>query len=172
MSSQSAPSRPYREPPRIAPPPRPPVAGVTLGALGCALLFAFTTRKLDVAEKLRGDAPGIEPRVMTLTGEVRRFNPQQAVYHLSDAQHTPWEIQLTSSQMERYRYGDELAVRCLDDERECFVRDSVFINDGNMGFDRGLQKIELAGLGLCVVAIIRRVVRWRRAVKVLLPPRA
>lgn len=169
MSSPSAPTQPYREPPRIVPPPRPPVLGPLAWAVGCALLFAFTSNKLDVAEKLRGDAPGIDPRVMTLTGEVRRFNPQQAVYRLVDAQGVTWEIQLTSSQMERYRYGDELTVRCLDDERECYLRDCIYVNDGNMGFDRGLQKIELAGLAFCLFAMARRVVRWRQAVKLYLP---
>lgn len=166
------PAAPYRAPQPLALPPRPPLAGLATTAIVCALLAAFTTSKLDTMARLRGDAPGIAPRAMVLVGERRRFSPHQAEYDLvapDDGAHTPWTIQLTSTQMRDRRYGDELRVRCLDDSRECYLRDSVYVNDGNVQFDHGLQVIELAGLACCLAVMARRLVRWRMLLRVLRP---
>lgn len=158
---------PYREAPPSPPPPRPPLAGLALVALVCALLLRFTTNKLDEMIRLRGEAPGLPPRAMTLVRELRRYNGDQAVYQLSDAHGGLWEIQRSSRQMarDRLRYGDVITVRCLDAERACYLRDSVYVNDGNVSFDRTLQALELAGL-LCSLGVLaRRVARWRRSLR-------
>lgn len=140
------------------------LAGV---ALACALLLRFTTSKLDEMMLLRGDAPGLAPRAMTLVRELRRFNGDQALYQLTDAQGSLWEIQRSSGQMarDRLRYGDVITVRCLDAERACYLRDSVYVSDGNVSFDRTLQALELAGLLVSLGVLARRVVEWRRALR-------
>lgn len=155
---------PYRAPPPLPPPPRPPLGGWIAGAALCAMLAAFTTHKLAVMTRLRGEADGAPRRFLTLQREARRFHAHQAVYHLYDAnapERAPWEIQLTSAQVSRYRYGDAVAVRCLDDARECFVHDSVYIDDGNMAFDRHLRVLELGGLFVCAMVVTRRLWSWR-----------
>lgn len=141
-----------------------------IGAVLCASLLWFTTSKIATMLQLRGDDPGIAPRTMVLTRELRRFNPAQAEYELRDPAGTRWTIQLTATQMYDRRYGDTMRVRCLDDERECFIRDSVFVNDGNLSFDHTLQIIDIVGLLACLAAMARRVVRWRRAKQVFAPP--
>lgn len=157
---------PYRAPLPLPPPPRPPLGGWIAGAVLCAALAAFTTHKLAVMSRLRGEADGAPRRFLTLQREARRFNAHQAVYHLYDPdapERAPWEIQLTSAQVSRYRYGDTIAVRCLDDARECFVHDSVYIDDGNMAFDHRLRVMELGGLLVCASVVARRVRSWRAA---------
>ncbi len=162
--------RPYREPwrPPTPPPTRPPWMMLALVTLGCAWLLGFTTHKLATMAKLRGDTPGIAERAMVLDGEFRRFNAFNAEYTLRDPHSEnpePWRIQLTAAQMVPLRFGDTLRVRCVDDERQCYLRGSVYIDDGNLGFDHGLQRIELAGLAGCVAVLLRRLVRWRLAVR-------
>lgn len=166
------PGAPYRSPQPLARPPRPPLAALGATALLLSFLGAFTTSKLETMAMLRGDAPGIAPRDMQLVGERRRFTPYQAEYDLvapDDPTRAVWTIQLTSTQMRERRYGDVLRVRCLDDERACYLRDSVYVNDGNVQFDRTLRVIELAILAVCVAVLARRIVRWRAALRVLRP---
>ena len=143
------------------------MVGLACVALACALLLRFTTNKLDAMMRLRGEAPGLPPRAMTLVRELRRFNRDQALYQLADAQGGLWEIQRTSAQMarDRLRYGDVITVRCLDAERACYLRDSVYVSDGNVSFDRMLRSLELAGLLVSLGVLTRRVVKWRRALR-------
>ncbi len=167
MGRSPAATGPYREAPPSPPPPRPPLLGVAGVALVCALLLRFTTNKLDDMARLRGEAPGLPPRAMTLVRELRRFNGGAAVYQLADERGGLWEIQRSARQMarDRLRYGDVITVRCLDAERACYLRDSVYVSDGNVSFDRTLQALELAGL-LCSLGVLaRRVARWRRALR-------
>ncbi len=168
----TVPAAPYRAPQPLALPPRPPLAGLATATVVCALLAAYTTSKLDTMARLRGDVPGIAPRTMVLVGLRRRFSPHQAEYDLvatDDRARGAWTIQLTSTQMRDRRYGDALRVRCLDDDRACYLRDSVYVSDGNVQFDHGLRVIELAGLAVCLTVMARRIVRWRMLLRVLRP---
>lgn len=156
------PQTPYREP--WQPSPQRPVLALPLVlALGCACLGLFTGNKLLTAAQLRGDLPGISQRAMRFGPALRRFSPDQAMYALDDPSDTQggWTIQLTAAQTESLRVGDTLVVRCTDD-RECYVRDSIFINDDNMRFDLGLLALELAGALACAGVALRNWLAWRR----------
>ncbi len=133
--------------------------------VGCALLCAFTTGKLTEMSRLRGESPGAPERVMTVEREVRRFNPSLAEYELNDARHGVWRIQLTQTQIERVRYREPVTVRCLEDERECFVPDSIYVDDGNLGFDRALRMLEVFGLFAAALRIVWRLRAWRRELR-------
>ena len=153
---------PYRERWRG---PRPAFPNVILAALvflGCAALSVFTTEKLATMARLRGFTPGAPERVMTVERVRRTFNPAMAEYDLADERHGTWKIQLTQAQIERIRYQTPVFVRCLEDERECFVPDSVYISDGNFGFDRLLRAMEIFGLLAAALRITWRLRGWRR----------
>lgn len=166
-------SRPYRAPQALPRPPFPrgAVAVLGLAALGCGALWAFTEAKLGTMARLRGDAPGIAPRAMVLGAVRRRFSPHQAEYWLDEAgpPRRQWVIQLTASQASSLREGDTLVVRCLDDEGACYRRDSIYVDDGNMAFDRVLRRIERAGLAVSLLALVRRLRAWRAARAVMTP---
>ena len=152
---------PYRERGRG---PRPAAPVVTVAALVfalCAALTAFTSHKLAVMARLRGWSPGAPSRVMRVVGVRRRFNASAAEYNLLDGAGGEWAMQLTRAQIERIGFHEPVVVRCLDAERECFVPDSVYIDEGNFGFDRTLLAMEVFGLLASGLLLAWRVRRWR-----------
>jgi hypothetical protein len=156
---------PYRERWRGPRPAFPNVILAVLVFLGCAALCAFTTGKLATMARLRGFTPGAPERVMTVERVRRTFNRSMAEYELVDEQRGTWGIQLTRAQIARIRYQTPVFVRCLEDERECFVPDSVYISDGNFGFDRLLRALELLGLLAAATRIAWRLRGWRSALR-------
>ncbi|TAK20034.1 MAG: hypothetical protein EPO40_32565 [Myxococcaceae bacterium] len=158
-------SIPYRERWRG---PRPQRPGITLAALVflcSAALCAFTSHKLAVMSRLRGWTPGAPQRVMTVEHILRRFNASMGEYQLVDAHGGTWKMQLTAEQLDRIGYHQPVAVRCLEDERECFVPDSVYISDGNFGFDHALRALESLGMLASGLRVGWRLRAWRREVR-------
>ncbi len=141
-----------------------------LGALIAVAALSFTANKLLVMARLRGDISGIEGRPAILLQEVRRFNEASAEYALGDAftrEPLGYTIQLREHQAVRYRPGPALFVRCLEDERSCYIRGSIYIDDANRAFDLALLCIELCGLGLALWAMRRRVHAWRSSIRLV-----
>lgn len=166
MTSPVAPTgTPYREPWRPPPPPLPPLVGLALGALLAGALAAFTSNKLLVMAKLRGDIEGIPERELVLSRELLRYKEKSAVYALvdpNDPDAQPYRIQIQRDRIGNYRYGEIVKVRCLESERQCYMPGSVYIDDSNRSFDIGLLAIELGALAGCTWAGVRRWRAWRR----------
>jgi hypothetical protein len=156
---------PYRERWRGPPPPRPNVLLAALVCLGCAALCAFTSHKLSVMSQLRGWTPGMPERVMTLAAIRRRFDTGSGEYLLTDARRGTWKIQLTDRQLARIGYHVPVRVRCEERARECYVPDSVYVDDGNFGFDQMLRVLEALGVLASGLRIALRLRAWRRAVR-------
>ncbi len=156
---------PYRERWRGPRPQRPNVTLAALVFVGCTALCGFTSQKLAVMSRLRGFTPGVPQRVMTVENILRRFNASMGEYQLVDASGGTWKIQLTTEQLDRIGYHQGVAVRCLDEERECFVPDSVYISDGNFGFDQLLRAVECLGMLASGLRVGWRLRAWRREVR-------
>ncbi len=161
---------PYRAPwlPPRSRLPLLPLLPATLGALVAIAAMTFTANKLVVGARLRGDIDGIEGRMVVLLQEVRRFDAKSAEYSLGDAftrEPLGYTIQLRESQAATHRSGKAMFVRCLDDERACYTRGSVYISDGNRNFDLVLLGIELLGLGVALRALAWHVRAWRMSIR-------
>jgi hypothetical protein len=136
--------------------------------LGCAALATFTSHKLFVMAKLRGDIGDLPQRELVVDGRLRGFPDGSGVYALYDParrEASKLEIQFTSAQAERYRPHARIVVRCEETGRACYMPDSVYIDDGNRSFDLGLLVIELSGLTACLVALGRRRAAWHAALR-------
>ena len=166
MTSPAPPAgTPYREPWRPPPPPLPPLLGLALGALLAGGLAVFTSNKLYVMAQLRGDIAGIPERELVFSRELVRYSGKSASYALSDPTDPdaePFRIQIQASRIGDYQYGQLVKVRCIESERQCYVRGSVYIDDGNRSFDLVLLAVELTALAGCTWAGVRRWRAWKR----------
>jgi len=165
---ESTSAGPYRVPRAIPPPPRPGIVLPLLAALLCASLAVFTSRKLDTMAMLRGERPGSPERELTVQS-VSELGRNTWLFILRDPQtQATYRLQARSHQLERLETGSTVRVRCLDDD--CYFADSVYIEDGNVAFDRGLLAVELAGFvaALGYLGLQRR--RWRDAWRALARP--
>lgn len=103
---------------------------------------------------------------MTFEGLKRAYDTRSGRFLLRDTvTGEEREIQLRMTQADRYRMGEAISVRCMPNAGECFVRDSIYIDDGNRDFDIGLLVVEWIGLAASVRAIVKRVGAWRAAVR-------
>ncbi|MBK9033154.1 MAG: hypothetical protein IPL61_18100 [Myxococcales bacterium] len=144
-------------------PPRPAYRMLALGALAAVALTAFTTHKLVVMARMRGELGDVPVRALIVEGVARRFSDGGAEYQLGDRARpdAAWTIQLTADQAARHPRGAVVEVRC--DADECYLPDSVYISDGNVQFDLALLAIELAGAAVCLGVLARRWRAWRAA---------
>lgn len=152
------PTTPYRAAPPLRP-SRAALVGPLVGAALCALLAVFTSHKLVAMARLRGWLDGAPPRTLVVAGEGTPLGTSTVVIPLSDPL-APGaardSIQARAHQFGRLRLGASVTVRC-DSSRECYLPDSVYIEDGNVAFDLALLALELGGLvALGVVAYRRR----------------
>jgi hypothetical protein len=113
-------------------------------------------------EMLRGERPGAPARTMRVIPGTRAMSSETVEFSLYDAQvNNSYRLQARANQFHRLRVGNVVTVRCLDDDRECFFYDSVYVDDGNMGFDHSLRVVEFAGIAAALMWITIALWRWR-----------
>jgi hypothetical protein len=173
VAPRAAQTASYREAPPRPPPARPPIKLRAVAAVGCLALTLFTSNKLWTMARLRGDIDGIPEREMIVGRELRRFQSRSnaVVFRLRDEQGSDWEIQLNEGNPRRNRTGERIRVRCLESSRDCYARESVYIDDGNRQFDIALLTIEIAGLIASLLLIRHRIKTWRQTERLTAPPR-
>jgi hypothetical protein len=166
---------PYRAPAPLAAPPRPETRLLTVVAIACLALAAFTSNKLYRMAQLRGDLPGIPERTMVVTRELRRFGMSALEVEVIDAARPAagaWKHQIATDGGVVFTniVGSELRLRCIDSSRDCYGPGSVYIDDGNRSFDVGLLCLELAGLAAAGFALWRRRRAYRGALRAVTLP--
>jgi hypothetical protein len=153
---------PYRPLPPIPPPPFPRLFGAVVALVLCTLLAAYTTHKIHTMEMLRGERPGAPQRSMQVIPRNRPLGADTVEFFLFDPiANDSYRIQARAPQYARLRPGRTVVVRCLEDDHECFFRDSIYIDDGNMGFDHDLRVLEIVGLLGSFLWIAVALLRWR-----------
>ncbi|MEZ4400843.1 MAG: hypothetical protein R3B06_12535 [Kofleriaceae bacterium] len=150
---------------RHAPPPRPAYRMLALVAVTALGLTAFTTHKLVVMARMRGELGDVPVRALVVEGMTRSIARDAAEYQLGDPTRpeVAYTIQLTDDQAARHPRGAVVGVRC--NGAECYLPDSVYISDGNLQFDLVLLVIELAAAAGCLVVLARRWRAWRAAAR-------
>jgi hypothetical protein len=148
---------PYREPTFRIPRQPLPISWL-VGLLACALLAAYTSHKLVYMARLRGWLEGAPERTYRVLSDYRMLGAATYVIDLQalDGDAARCTLQVRQADWVVLREGSTVRARRVPGERECFVPQSVYIEDGNVQFDAGLLSLEAVGVVGCAWGAWRR----------------
>ena len=128
---------------------------LVLGLIACIGLTAYTSHKLYKMRRITGEQASESRRVIDKL--VKHHRRADSCYFLA-----PDEIQADCDYFERVEIGDTIEVVTVDGEQYVKGGD-VYTSEGNFIFDIVLLVAEVVGVIVCIVLLVFRRPRSRRA---------